>query len=216
MAFKGDWKEAGGFNERRGPGKAASYQVDLSRASLFLKILAALVVAAALEFFLCGAFFRFIRSFDSWVADGLCAVASPLFCYGAFRELIRAARREKWPMAALASFFLATSLLLGCFFRYSLQLANGLLDFSDPETRVVVVTDRKTSVFGGSIREGPNPEAHLVYFKDWEDPDAQGEILAPPSLYYFAGVGTSLQLTYRKGFFHWPWMVDVQLLNPGP
>lgn len=214
MALKEDWKEAGGFNDPRSAEKPAGYQIRWTRFYLFLKVLVALVLAVALEFFLCGAFFRFLRPADAWRVDGACALASPLLCYWYFRKPLQAARRENVPFYAAALFLAALSLLLGCFLRYSLQLANGLLDFSDPETRVILVLDRKTSAFGGSLREGPNPEAHLVYFRDWDNPEVKGEILVPSPLYYLADLGTPLSLTYRKGFFHWPWMVDVQPLGP--
>jgi len=113
----------------------------------------------------------------------------------------------------VAASYLLFAFLTACFFRFSVQLANGLLDASDPDTRVVLVTGQKISLLGGSLKESLNPLAHLVYFQGWDGGDETYEVLVPPAVYYFAGPGTRIAVTLRKGFLHLPWVEDCQLLQ---
>ncbi len=168
------------------------------------------------EYFCCGVFYRLVRPLDSVELDGLCGLCAPVLCYGIFHGALAAARREKIPVAVIAGFFLFFTFLLGFFLRFSLQLANGALDPSDPENHVVIVTSKKISSWGGSILEGMNPMAHLVYFRDWELEGRDCEMLTPQDFYYAVDVGSRVEVTLRGGLFHWPWMEGCQLLATPP
>ncbi len=168
------------------------------------------------EYFCCGAYYRLARAADALELDALCALSAPLICYLAFRGALGAARREKIPGAVTAGFFLFFAALLGFFLRFSLQLANGALDPSDPENHVVVVTSKKISSWGGSIQEGMNPMAHLVYFRDWELEGKDCEMLSPQDFFYAVDVGSRVEVTVRQGLFHWPWLEGCQLLTSPP
>ncbi len=187
--------------------------MEISRAYRFLKIFVLFIAALIAEYIFCGFSFRMVRHRDLIGLDIASALSSFGLGYWFFKDTIRAALKEKVPPPLVAACFLAFWVLLGCFLRMSAQLANGLLDFSDPQTRLVVVTDKKISSFGGSLKEGPNPMAHLVYFSDWENADQTCEVLAPPALYYSLDPGIPMLITLRTGLFHWAWAEDLQLLK---
>jgi hypothetical protein len=188
--------------------------MEVSRLYLILKIFWGFIVVLIVEYFCCGIYFRLVRESDFVRVDWICALSALALCYWIVRKLIRSALKEGIPIWVVAAFFLFLSALLGCFLRYSLQLANGLLDFSDPETRVIVITDKKISPFGGSIKEGVNPVAHMVYFRDWDNGDESCELLTPSAFYYFIDTGSRLELSVRRGFFHLAWVEDYQVVKP--
>jgi len=176
----------------------------------FFLFLALLIV----EYFLCGIYFRLVRPSDFPLLNGLCVFAGPLICYLLFRKPIQSALQERVPRALVAGLYIFFSFLLGFFLRFSVQLANGALDPSAPENHSVVVADRAISALGGSIREGINPMAHLVYFRDWELSDKNCVMLADQDFYYSVDVGMRVQVTVRRGLFRMPWVQDYQLINP--
>ena len=189
--------------------------MEVNRFYLFLKIFVAFIVILIVEYPFCGIYFRFVRHIDFFRVDLICVLSAIGLCYLIFRKLIKAALKERIPFLVVIVCFLALCFLLSCFFRFSIQLANGLLDFSDPETRVVYVSDKKISSFGGSFKEGPNPMAHLIYFHDWDNTDEICELLTPPSIYYFTNIGTPVEMTLRQGFFYLPWVEDFRILMKG-
>jgi hypothetical protein len=182
-----------------------------SRLYLLLKIFALFVVLLIVEYVCCGIYFRLVRHSDFLIADWICALSAIGLCHLIFRKPIRSALQEKIPVLLIAALFLFFSFLLGCFLRFNLQLANGLLDGSEPQTRVVVVADKEISSFGGSFKEGPNPMAHLIYFRDWNNSNGNCELLVPAYFYYTVGPGTRVELSLRQGFFHWAWVEDFQM-----
>jgi hypothetical protein len=186
----------------------------ISRFYTLLKIFCFFVALVIAEYFACSVYFRFIRDSDYFKVDWICALSSLVLCHFIFRKLIRGALREKIPVLVIAGFFLFFTCLLGLFLRFSLQLANGWLDYSEPETRVVIVSDKKISSFGGSIKEGMNPMAHMIYFHDWDDYGQKCGMLTPQDFYYDVDIGTNVELTLRQGFFHWPWVEDYQAVKP--
>jgi hypothetical protein len=213
LPAKYDWKKAGGFESQPELERPEALKIEIRRVTFYLKIFAVLTALLIVEYVLCGVYFRLVRHADFWKMDLACALCALGLCYWISKKPLRAALKERIPVWAVAAFFLAFWFLSCCFLRYSAQLVNGLLDFSDPETRVVYVTGRKISPFGGSIREGLNPAAHLIYFQDWDEGGGTCELLAPPALYYFADPGTPVGITFRHGFFGLPWVVDFQLLQ---
>ncbi len=185
-----------------------------SRVYLIFKIFIVFIAVLIAEYFFCGIYFRLVKHSNFLWVDLICGLSAISLCYLIFKRLIKSALKEKIPFLAVAAFFLFFCVLLGFFLRFSLQLANGLLDTSEPETRVVYVVDKKISSFGGSIKDGPNPMAHLIYFHDWDNSDKNCELLISPVFYYNVGLGTRLAITLRRGFFHLPWVEDCQLVNP--
>ncbi len=184
-----------------------------NRLFLILKIFLFFIGVLIAEYVGCGIYFRLVRHSDFWKADLICGFSAVGLCYGIFKKLIRSALKEKVPALLVAAFFLLFSFLLGCFLRFSLQLANGLLDGSEPQTRLVVVGSKDISSFGGSFKEGPNPMAHLVYFPDWDNGEGSCELLVPAYFYYMVGPGTRMELTLRQGFFHLAWVEDFQMVD---
>jgi len=123
--------------------------------------------------------FPFVRSSDISNADWICGLSAAGLCLLAFWKLIRSALKERIPLIVITLFFLLFSALLGCFLRFSYQLVDGFLDTSDPETHIVAVTSQKISPFGGSIKDGINPVAYMVYFHDWDDSLESCELRVP-------------------------------------
>jgi hypothetical protein len=188
--------------------------MQISRFYLLLKLFALFIALVIGEYLGCSAYFRFVRHSDFLRVDWICVISAIVLCYLIFRNLIKIALKEQIPFPVVVLFFLFFSCLLGCFLRFSLQLANGLLDFSEPETHLVAVTSKKISSFGGSIKEGINPMAHMIYFHDWENNDENCEMLTPQYFYYSVDDGSLVQLTLRRGLFHWPWVEDYQVVVP--
>ena len=142
--------------------------MEISRVYLLLKIFFFFIALLIAEYVACGIYFRWVRDSDFLRMDSICGLAATGLCYLVFKKLIKLVLKEKVPVLLVAAVFLFFCLLSGLLLRFSLQLANGWLDDSEPDSQVVVVVDKKTSPFGGSFKEGPNPLAHLVYFQDWE------------------------------------------------
>jgi hypothetical protein len=166
------------------------------------------------EYFLCGVYFRLIRPSDSLRLDAACLLGSPLLCYWAFHRLLKKALQERIPHGVITVFFLICTALLGFFLRFTVQLANGGLDPSGPEEHLVIITDKRISSFGGSIQEGLNPMAHLVYFHDnWEPGDEKCALWTPDDFYFSVDVGGILQLSVRRGLLRMPWVEDFQALD---
>ncbi len=188
--------------------------MKLKSVYLIFKIFIVFMAVLIAEYYFCGIYYRLIRRSDFIIVNSACGISGLGLGYLILRKLIRNALEEKLPPPAVWAFFLVFCFLLGFFLRFSVQLANGLLDSSDPESRVVVVMDKKVSSFGGSFKDGPNPMAHLIYFQDWDDSGANCEMLISPVYYYSAGIGTRLVLTVRRGFLHMSWVSDYQLLTP--
>ncbi len=213
MATQESWEKAGGFKVRPVSDRRDALRIEIRQVYLFLKILAVFIVVMVVEYILCGIYFRLVRRNDIFWLDGACALAALVFCYRLSRKLIKDALKEKIPVYIVAGLFLLFAFFTGCFFRFSFQLANGYLDFSDPEIHTVIVTDKKISLFGGSLQEGPNPMAHLVYFHDWDNGDENCELLLPPSVYYVVDRGVPLEIAVRPGFFHAPWVQAFQTVH---
>ena len=165
------------------------------------------------EYLYCSVCFRFIRTWDLWATDLICMLLSVLFCYWFFRKLIKEALREKIHITIVLACFLIFIFLFGCFLRLTLQIANGLFDSSDPETKTVVVSSRDSSVFGASIKDGLNSMAYFVYFPDWDNKDKNCELLIPYSIYFEVGYGTNMELSVRKGVFGLLWVEDYRVMN---
>ena len=165
------------------------------------------------EYLYCSANFRFIRTWDLWTTDLICMILSTLFCYWFFRKLIREALKEKIHIIIVLACFLTFNFLFGCFLRLNLQITNGLFDNSDPETKVVVVTSRNSSVFGASIKDGLNAMAYFIHFPHWDDKDKDCELLIPYSIYFEVGYGTNVELSVRRGLFGLPWVEDYRVMD---
>jgi len=187
--------------------------MEIRKAYFYFKILVVFIVALVVEFPLTGVYYRLVRERDFLTVDVISVSTSIGLFYWLCRKLLQTAWREHILFKTIMVCFLIFCILGTCFFRFTIQLANGFLDRSVPEIRVVVVTSKDTSVFGGSFKEGPSPLAHLIYFQDWDNPAGSCELLVPPSVYYFAGSENPLELAVRRGFFHLPWVEDFQLLK---
>lgn len=185
-------------------------EIEMSRLYLILKIFALFLVLLLAGYWACGIYFRLVRDTDLARLDWICGISAIGSCFLLFRKLIRSALQEGIPRWVITLYFLFFTVLLGFFLRFSLQLANGWLDRSDPETQVVVVTGQKISPFGGSFDDGINPLAYMVYFQDWEDDRENCELKVTMDLYYSVDAGSGLELAVRKGFFHWPWVESYQ------
>jgi hypothetical protein len=168
-------------------------------------------VVLIVEYVFSGIFYRLTRISDFLTVDLISGLSAIALSWWIFRKLIRTAFKEKTLRFAVVGFFLFFYFLSACFLRFSLQLANGLLDWSEPQTIVVVISSKQISSFGGSLREGPGSQAHLIYFHDWKNNRENGELLIPPYLYYTLGLGTPLELKVRQGFFHWAWVEDFKI-----
>lgn len=214
MTSKENWKKAGGFKVHRVYERRDALRIEIRRVYLFLKILAVFIVILAVEYPLCGIYYRLVRQSDILWLDGACVLAALLLCYWFSRKLIKDALKERIPVYVVAGLFVLFAFLMGCFFRFSFQLANGFFDFSDPEIHRIIVTDKKVTIFGGSVQEGPNPMAHMVYFKDWADEEGNCELLLPPAAYYVVDQGGPLDIAVRPGLFHVAWMQVFQLVQP--
>ena len=123
------------------------------------------------------------------------------------------ALREKIHFSIVLTLFWVVSLLLGCFFRLTLQITNGLLDGSEPETRIAVVASRDSSVFGASIKDGLNSMAYFIRFPDWDDKKKNCELLIPYSIYFEVGRGTNMELSVKNGFLGLPWVEDYRVMD---
>jgi hypothetical protein len=185
--------------------------MQISRLYLLLKIFVLFIILLIVEYVCSGIYFRLVRHSDFLIADLICGISATGLCYLIFRKLIRGALQDKIPVLLVGVLFLFFCFLLGCFLRFSLQLANGLLDTSEPQTRVVVVESKEISALGGSFKEGPNPMAHLIYFRDWDNRNGNCELLVPAYFYYTVGPGTRVELSLHQGFFHWAWVEDFQM-----
>jgi hypothetical protein len=165
------------------------------------------------EFLYCSANFRFVRSSDLWITDLICAVLGLVFCYAAFKKVIKLALQEKVPAVIIVISFLILSCLLGWFLRFNLQIANGLFDGSEPETIKVIITHKETSVLGGSIKDGVNPMAYYLDFPDWDNKDKNCQLLVPYPFYFSVGEGSTVELLVRKGLFNIAWIEAYQALD---
>lgn len=174
-------------------------------------ILFILVIVA--EYLFCSANYRLIRTWDLWAADLICLLLSIGLCYWFFRDLIKEALAEKIHLSIVLILFLVLSFLLGCFFRLTLQIANGLFDGSEPETKMVVVSSRDSSVFGASINDGLDSMAYYVFFPDWDDKSKNCELLIPYSIYFEVGYGTNVDLSVKNGLFGLPWVEDYRVMD---
>jgi len=166
------------------------------------------------EYFACEIYFRLTRPSDQVLLDGLSVFFGFGGCFLLVRKVIPIALKDGIPRWVVAAFFVLFSVLLGLFSCFSLQLLNGAFDFSDSEPHRVVVTEKTLSAFGGSVAEGINPIAHLVYYKDWDPNGHVCVLLAPQDFYYSVDVGTAFQINIRQGLFHWPWVQAYTLLGP--
>jgi hypothetical protein len=164
------------------------------------------IVLLVAEFLYCSANFRFIRSNDLWTADLICAVLGLVLSYVAFKKVIKLALQEKVPVTIIVILFLILSCLLGWFLRFNLQIANGLLDPSEPETIRVIITHKETSVLGGSIKDGMNPMAYYIDFPDWNNKDQNCQLLVPYPFYFSVSEGSTVDLLVRKGLFNLNWI----------
>ena len=187
--------------------------MEIRKAYFYFKILVVFILALVIEFPLTGVYYRLVRERDFLTVDIISASTSIVLFYWLFRKLLQTAWKEHILFKTLLACFFTLGVLGTCFFRFTIQLVNGFLDGSVPETRIVVVTGKDTSVFGGSFKEGPSPLAHFIYFQDWDNPAGSCELLVPPPVYYFAGPGNPVELAIRHGFFHLPWVEDFQLLK---
>ena len=187
----------------------------LSRFYFLLKIFLLFLFALLGEYFLCSIYFRFIRNVDFVRVDLICAFLGLVsLAFSRFKKIVREGRKENIHWSVILALYLIASALLGFSFRFSVQLANGLLDFSPPESHVIIVEDKKISSFGGSLREGMNPIAHMIYFHDWENSALKCEMLTPlQDFYYAVDPGSRVGLTIRRGLFHLAWVEDYQILN---
>lgn len=214
MGSKESWQKSGGFKAYRSGERKDALRIEIGRATLFLKLFCALILLVVVEYFLCGIYYRPVRQSDLLWLDLGCSLAAVALCYWVSRKLMRDALKERIPFYVVAVLFLIFTFLVGGFFRFSAQLANGLLDFNDPEVHRITVTEKKVSVFGGSLREGPNPMAHMVYFKDWDNGTGKCEILLPPAAYYLVDPTGPLDIAVRPGLFHMAWLQAFQLVQP--
>ncbi len=185
--------------------------MQTSRAYLYFKLFVLFIAVLVAEYVLCGIFYRLVSHTDFWWVDLISGALSLGLCYQLFKNLIKEALKEKIPSAIVWTVFLVFWFLLTCFFRFSVQLVNGLLDFSPSQAQTIVVTDKKISALGGSFKEGPSPMAHLIYFMNWDNDKDTCELLVTPALYYTLGPGSKLELSVRQGFLHMPWVEDYQL-----
>jgi hypothetical protein len=174
-------------------------------------ILFILVLVA--EYLFCSANYRFIRIWDLWTTTLTCLFLSIGLCYWFFSNLMKEAIIEKIHLSIVLTLFLVLSFLLGCFFRLTLQIANGLFDGSDPETKMAVVSSRDSSIFGANIKDGLNSMAYYVFFPDWDDKTKNCELLIPYSIYFEVGYGTNMELSVKKGLFGLPWVEDYRVMN---
>jgi hypothetical protein len=171
------------------------------------------VMLLVAEYLFCSVNYRFIRMGDLWTTDLICQLLAAGFCYWVFGRLMKEAFKEKIHLGIVLTLFLILSSLLGCFFRLTLQIANGVFDTSNPETKMVVVSSRDSSVFGASIEEGLNSIAYYVHFSDWDDKDKSCELLIPYSFYFEVGLGTNVELSLKKGLFGFPWVEDYRIMD---
>jgi hypothetical protein len=188
--------------------------MTMKRFGLFFFFSIFFILLLAGEYLYCSMNFRFIRTWDLWGSDLICGFLSIVFSYGLFKKLIKEALKEKIPSWVILAFFLLLSFLFGCFLRFNLQIVNGLLDGSGSETKLVYITHKETSAFGGSIKNGLNAIAYYVYFADWDDKDKICELLVSPADYYFVGSGTKVELAMRMGFLHIPWIEEYRIVSP--
>jgi hypothetical protein len=188
--------------------------MQISRLKLLLCLLVLFIAVVIGEYLCCGVYYRLVRQSDFPLVDLICGISALILCYFIFRNSIKSALKEQIPLWVVALFFLFFSCLLGCFLRFSLQLANGLLDFSQPEIHLVTVHSKKITSFGGSIKEGINPMAHMIYFHDWDQSGGMCELLTPQDFYYSVDDGSMMQLSLRQGLFHLPWVEDYQGMVP--
>jgi len=188
--------------------------MELRRLYLILKIFLVFIVVLITEYLCSGIYFRLVRESDFIRADWICGISAPLLCLSIFWKSFKSALKEGIPPVVVALFFLFFTALLGFFIRYSLQLANGLLDGSVPEKRVITVVSKKISPFGGRIKDGVNPAAYMIYFQDWENSDEGDELLTSHDFYYSVDDGSMLELIVRRGFFRWAWVQDFQVVTP--
>jgi hypothetical protein len=171
------------------------------------------LISLVAEYLFCSANYRFIRTWDLWITDLICQLLAVGFCYWIFRRLMKEALKEKVHLSIVLTLFMVLSFLLGCFFRLTLQITNGLFDGSDPETKMVVVASRDSSVFGASIKDGLNAMAYYIRFPDWDDKNKNCELLIPYSVYFEVGSGTNVELSVRKGFLGLSWVEDYRIMD---
>jgi hypothetical protein len=165
------------------------------------------------EYLYCSVDFRFIRTGDLWTTDLICIILSALFCCWFLRKLVREALQEKIHLAIVLSFLVVLSFLFGCFLRLNLQIANGLFDNSDPETKMVIVASRDSSIWGASIRDGLNATAYYIHFSDWDGKNKNCELLIPYSIYFEVGAGTNVELSIKKGLLGLEWVENYRIMD---
>jgi hypothetical protein len=165
------------------------------------------------EYLFCSSNYRFIRIQDLWIADLLCQLLAAGFCYWVFRRLMKEALKEKIHLGIVITLFLILNSLFGCFLRLTLQITNGFLDGSEPQTVNIVVASRNSSVFGASIADGLNSMAYYIDFPDWYNQEKNCELLIPYSIYFEVGSGTHVELSVKKGFFGLPWVEDYRVMD---
>ena len=190
--------------------------MEIKKTYLYLKLFTVFIAVLIAEYVYSGIYFRLARHTDFVFVDSLCAAASLYLSYRLLKKIAQEALKEKVPRALVVACFLVFWFLTACFFRFSVQLVNGLLDFSSPESFVVEITGKNTSALGGSFQEGPSPLAHLLYFQDWIHPRWSCELLVPPPIYYTATQGLPIEITVRQGFFGLCWVEAYDLPNSHP
>jgi len=165
------------------------------------------------EYIYCSMNFRFIREWDLGGSDIICGLFSTALCYFSLKKLMRQALKEEIPLYAVIVIFATLSFLSCCFLRLNLQIANGLLDNSPAESKVVMVNHKESSAFGGDVKEGLSSIAYYIYFPDWDDKNKNCELLVPFTFYYSVGPGINVELAIRNGFFHIPWVEDYRIID---
>jgi hypothetical protein len=166
------------------------------------------------EYIYCSMNFRFVRNVDLWGTDLISGLLSISLCYFSLKKSMKQALKEEIPLYAVLAVFFTLSFSLCCFLRLNLQIANGLLDNSIPEAKIVMVAHKESSAFGGDIKEGLSSIAYFIYFSDWDDKNKNCELLVPFTFYYSVGPGISVELAVQKGFFHIPWIEDYRVIYP--
>jgi hypothetical protein len=194
-------------------GKVDWAHMNTKHAAFLFKIFVLFIFILVAEYVLSGMYFRLVRHSDFILVNMLSVVAGIGVGYWLLRKLIPLALKEQVPRWVIAVVLSVFCFLLVCFFRFSIQLTNGALDFAPAETQIVTLTGKNISALGGSFRDGPSPMAHLVYFGDWNNEGGTCELLITPAIYYTAGPGSRMEISVRKGLFNIPWVDDFQIVG---
>jgi hypothetical protein len=171
------------------------------------------ILVLVAEYLFCSSEYRFIRIRDLLATNLISLFLAISLCYLFFRKLMKEALTEKIHLSLVLTFFWVLSFLLGCFFRLTFQIGNGLFDGSYPETKIVVVASRNSSIFGASIKDGLNAMAYYIDFPDWDNMEKSCELLIPYSIYFEVGSGTNMELSVKSGFFGLPWVEDYRVMD---